>query len=81
MLSSAVSRRLLELGESLEPQRLGEAHDSAGGGACASRQLLGRLERRFVEVVDDVLSDVLLRAREFIEARADVSGQGLVAVR
>ena len=75
-----VARGLLQLGEALEAERLREAHDGARGGVGAAGQLLGGLERRLVEVVDDVLGDVLLGTRELVEARPDVGGQGLVAV-
>ena len=57
-----VARGLLELGEAFEPERLGEADDGARGGVRAARELLSGLERGLVEVVDDVLRDVLLRA-------------------
>jgi len=43
-------------------------------GAPAPRRLEGRL----VEVVDDVLRDVLLRARALVETRTDVLGEALV---
>ena len=43
------------------------------------RQLLGRVERRLVEVIDDVLGDVLLGAGELVEARDDVGGERSVA--
>ena len=75
-----VASGLLELGEALESERLREAHDGARGRAGAARELLRGLERRLVEMIDDVLRDVLLRARELVEAGADVRGQGLVAV-
>ena len=75
-----VARGLLELGEALEAERLREAHDGRGRRVGAAGELLGGLERGLVEVVDDVLRDVLLRARELVEARLDVGGQGLVAV-
>ena len=75
-----VARRLLQLREALEAQRLREAHDRARGGVGAPGQLLGGLEGRLVEMVDDVLGDVLLRARELVEAGPDVGGQRLVAV-
>src|SRR5712691_13525331 len=68
----------LELGKALEAERLGEAHDGRGGGVRAPGQLLGGLEGRLVEVIDDVLGDVLLRARALLKARADVLGQALV---
>ena len=72
---------LLQLREALEAQCLGEAHDGRARGVGAPRQGLGRLERRLVEVVHDVLRDVLLRARELVEAVGDVDGEGLVAGR
>ena len=75
-----VAGRLLELGEALEAERLGEPHDRARGRARPPRELLRGLERGLVEVVDDVLGDVLLRARELVEAGPDVRRQGLMAV-
>ena len=57
-----VAGGLLELGEALEPERLREAHDGARGGAGAPGQLLGGLEGGLVEMIDDVLRHVLLRA-------------------
>ena len=45
------------------------------------RELLRGLERRLVEVVDDVLRDVLLRARALVEARADVLREALMLGR
>ena len=75
-----VAGGLLELGEALEAERLREAHDGARGGVGPAGQLLGGLEGGLVEVVDDVLGDVLLRARELVEAGADVGRQRLVAV-
>ena len=74
-----LDRRVLELGEALEAERLREAHDRRARGVRAARELLGRLEGDLVEVVDDVLRDVLLRARELVEPRLDVRGEGLVA--
>ena len=79
-LAAAVllARGGLQLGEALEAERLGEAHDGRGGGGRAPGELLGRVEGDLVEMVDHVLRDVLLRARELVEARGDVRGQGLV---
>ena len=65
-----LARGLLELGEALEAERLREAHDGARRGRGAARELLGGLEGGLVEVVDDVLRDVLLGARELVEAGA-----------
>jgi hypothetical protein len=65
----------LKLGEALEAERLREAHDGRAGGVRAARELLGGVERRLLEVVDDVLADVLLRARELVEALADLGGE------
>ena len=84
-LAAATRRRYssradaLQLGEALEAERLREAHDGRARGVRAARELLGRLEGDLVEVVDDVLRDVLLGARELVEARLDVGRQGLVA--
>src|SRR5689334_6233926 len=39
------------------------------------------MERDLVEMVDHVLGDVLLRAGELVEARGDVGGERLVALR
>jgi hypothetical protein len=75
-----LARGLLELGEALEPERLREAHDGGRRGVGSARQRLGGLEGRLVEVVDDVLGDVLLGARELVEAVADVGGERLVPV-
>src|SRR5205085_9906068 len=74
-----LARGALQLGEALEPERLREAHDGRARGVGAAGQLLGGLEGRLVEVVDDVLRDVLLRARELVEPGLDVGGQRLVA--
>ena len=57
-----LARRLLELREALEAERLAEAHDGRGGGVRAAGELLGGVEGDLVEMVDDVLRDVLLRA-------------------
>ena len=57
-----VARGLLELGKAFEAERLGEADDGARGGVRAAGELLGGLERGLVEMVDDVLRDILLRA-------------------
>ena len=74
-----LARRLLQLGEALEAERLREPHDRRGRRAGAARELLGGVEGDLVEMVDDVLGDVLLRARELVEARRDVGGKCLVA--
>ncbi len=76
-----LARGRLQLGEALEAERLREAHDCGAGGVGAARQLLGRLEGGLVEMVDDVLRHVLLRARALVEARLDVLGQALVLAR
>ena len=73
-----LARGRLQLGEALEAERLREAHDRRARGVRAPRELLGGLEGGLVEVVDDVLRDVLLRARELVEARLDVGREGLV---
>ena len=75
-----LDRRLLKLGIALEAERLGEADDRRGGGVGAAGELLGGLEGGLVEVVDDVAGDVLLGARELVEALGDVGGERL-AVR
>jgi hypothetical protein len=75
-----VAGGLLELGEPLEAERLREAHDRARGRVGPAGQLLGGLEGGFVEVVDDVLRDVLLRSAEVVEARPDISRKRLVTV-
>src|SRR4051812_32687185 len=69
-------RGRLQLGEALEAERLREAHDRRGGRVRATGELLRRVEGGLVEVVDYVLADVLLRAREGLEALADLSRQG-----
>src|SRR3954471_3723110 len=74
-----LARRGLQLGEALEAERLGEPHDGRARRARAAGELLGRLEGDLVEVVDDVLRDVLLRARELVEPRTDVRRESLVA--
>src|SRR4051812_9396618 len=73
-----LARRRLQLGEALEAERLGEAHDGRARRARPAGELLGRLEGDLVEVVDDVLRHVLLRARELVEPRTDVRREGLV---
>ena len=72
-----LDRRLLQLGIAVESERLGEAHDRRRRGVGAAGELLGRLEGRLVEMIDDVAGDVLLRARELVEALGDVVGQAL----
>jgi hypothetical protein len=72
-----LDRSLLKLGVALEPERLGEADDRRGGGVGAAGKLLCGLEGGFVEVVDDVAGDVLLRTGELVEALGDVGGEGL----
>ncbi len=73
--------RSLQLGEALEAERLGEAHDRRARGVGAAGQLLGGLEGGLVEVVDDVLRDVLLGAGALVEARLDVLREALVLAR
>src|SRR5918996_1495920 len=63
-----LDRRLLELGIALEAQRLREADYGRGRRVRAAGELLRSLEGGLVEVVDDVAGDVLLRAREVVEA-------------
>ena len=72
-----LDRRLLQLGVALEAERLREADDGRRGGVGAAGELLGGLEGGLVEVVDDVAGDVLLRARELVEALGDVGGERL----
>ena len=67
-----LDRGLLELRIALEAERLRETDDRGGGGARAACQLFSGQESRLVEMVDDVAGDVLLRARELIEALGDV---------
>jgi hypothetical protein len=55
-----VARRVLQVGEAVEAEGLAEPHDRRARGVRAARQLLGRLERHLVEMVDDVLRHVLL---------------------
>src|SRR5829696_6225094 len=59
--------------EAVEPERLGEAHDGRARGVGPPGELLGGVEGGFVEMVDDVAGDVLLRAREVVEALADLA--------
>src|SRR3982750_3224787 len=73
-----LARGCLQLGEALEAERLREAHDGRARRVRAAGELLGGLEGDLVEVVDDVLRDVLLRAREVVEPGADVRREGLV---
>src|SRR5581483_7334252 len=84
LLAGAVAvlldRRLLKLGIALEAERLGEANDRRGGSAGAAGELLGRLEGRLVQVVDDVPGDVLLGAGELVEPLGDVGGEGLAVL-
>ena len=75
-----LARGGLQLGEALEAERLREPHDGRGRGVGAPRELLRGVEGHLVEMVDDVLRDVLLRARELVEARRDVGRQVLVAL-
>src|SRR5919112_6166544 len=72
-------RGALQLGEALEAERLREPHHRRARRVRAPGELLGGLEGDLVEVVDDVLRDVLLRARELVEPRLDVRREGLVA--
>ena len=67
-----VTRGGLQLREALEAERLREAHDGGARGVRPPRQLLRRVKGRFLEMVDDVLPDVLLGARELVEALADL---------
>ena len=71
-----VARGRLKLGEALEAERLREPDDRRAGGVRPPRQLLRGVEGGLVEMVDDVLPDVLLRARELVEALADLLGEG-----
>ena len=75
-----LDRGLLKLGVALEAERLREADHGRGRGVGAAGELLGGLEGGLVEMVDDVAGDVLLRARELVEALGDVGGERL-AVR
>ena len=68
----------LELREALEAERLREADDRRARRVGAAGQLLGRVEGGLVEVVDDVLADVLLGARELLEARSGSRQKGSV---
>src|SRR5215213_4325231 len=70
-----VARRRLKLREALEAERLREADDRRARGVGAARQLLRGVERRLLQMVDDVLPDVLLRAAELVEALADLLGE------
>ena len=67
-----VARGILKLGKAFEAKRLREAHDGRARRVGSPRQLLGGLERGLLEMVDDVARDVLLRAREVLEALTDV---------
>src|SRR4051794_709445 len=67
-----VTRGLLEFGKAFEAKCLAESHHRARGRARPPREFLGCLERRLVEVIDDVLRHILLRARELVEPSADV---------
>jgi hypothetical protein len=67
--------RRLQLREAVEAERLGEADDRRARGVRPARELLRGVEGGLVEVVDDVLADVLLRARELVEALADLLRQ------
>src|SRR5215213_6697943 len=58
------------------PEWRREAHDRRARRVRPPRELLRRMEGGLVEVVDDVLPDVLLRARELVEALADLGGEG-----
>src|SRR5207248_11318869 len=66
----------LELREALEAERLGEADDRGARRVGPPRELLRGVEGGLVEVVDDVLPHVLLRAREVVEALTDLRGEG-----
>src|SRR5262249_48255505 len=57
-----LARGALQLGEALKAECLAEPHDGRARRVGAPRQLLGGLEGDLIEVVDDVLRDVLLRA-------------------
>ena len=70
-----LARRRLEFREALEAERLREPHDGRARGVRAAREFLRGVEGDLVEVIDDVLGDVLLRARELIEPRLDVRRQ------
>ncbi len=72
------ARGCLQLGKALEAERLGEAHDRGARGVGAASKLLRGLEGSLVEMVDDVLRHVLLRARAFLETALDVQGKALV---
>jgi hypothetical protein len=50
----------LELGETLEAERLREPDDRGRRRVGAARELLRGVEGGLIEVVDDVLADVLL---------------------
>ena len=61
----------LKFGEAFEAERLAEAHDGRRRSLDLRRELLGRLEGRLLEVVDDVERDVALGARAAVEVAAD----------
>src|SRR5438270_581108 len=61
---------LLKLWEPFEPERLRETNNGARGGVRPPGELLSSLERGLVQMVNDVLGHVLLRARELVEAGA-----------
>ena len=75
--SVLVARGLLQLGEPSKPSAC-EKRTTVLDESSAPGQLLGRLEGRLVEMVDDVLGDILLRARELVEAGPYVGGERLV---
>src|SRR6185503_8821614 len=60
----------------LEPECLGEPDHRRARGIGAPGELLCRVEGGLVEVVHDVLADVLLGARELLEAGADLVRKG-----
>jgi hypothetical protein len=74
-----LDRRLLKLGIAVEAERLREADDRRGRGVGAAGELLGGLERRLVEVIDDVAGDVLLRSGEVVEALGYVVRKALAS--
>jgi hypothetical protein len=77
LLAVLLDGGLLKLGITVEAERLGEPDDRGGRRVCPAGELLGGLEGGLVEMIDDVAGDVLLRAREIVEALGYVIRQAL----
>ena len=63
---------LLQIGEAVEAEAIGEAHDGRGIDVELARHLVDGRERHRLRMLDDVFGDTLLRLREPVVAAAQL---------